>query len=1034
MPDNLSVTIAASVQGLVDGLKQATDAVKEHATQVKDSVDHIAGAFESIIAPFEKFAFLLGGGVLFKKALQGSVEWTLAVRDLALATGTSTEEASGLMLALNRVGMATQTYVQMTTQLGRALRMNEAALNANKVATRDIHGAHLNINEVMRNGIDRIQQLRAGYDANALALQMFGKGTKDVALLQRLTNEELDEGGKTAERLNLKVTKSWAQTMQGYKYALHDLEEVFEAFSINLAEKFVPIFARIAKWFNDTLPIETFQRALAVFGKVLDYQSTTVLPLLLYGLELLHGKYIKLTSSGGLIYEVIKKFNTALEAQALTVSSSLVSRIAAYGSALVTTIGPLVVLAGLIIGAAYAYERYSTAATRAAKAEAEKARVQLDSFSQQKDLLDRYEREEAAVKRTKEGTEAHSKAKERLQLLHEMLLRQYPELKKWLEGEAGSHRTIADAIRLENAEKEKTVLRDIEETKRKLASIDQELAARKALTNQAKAAPAISAEEMAAPDVYRQKIYDLAAAEADRRRKNLAQPMSMGFKAVGTAEALESTKQLIVQRDILSKKLQDNTELELKLKGVEEKPVKDETFVEFAGTGRFEAWKRALAEKQEAQQADHVWSARDELNYWVVYLSIAKKGTGEYNEVIKQINQIRPRVQKEEHDASIEHIKEMEDIDKHDLNWKLYLAAEKLRIERQYRGENSKEVIAAKKALLEAEEAIDKQSVALKLIATKAKRDAELADIEQERTILQSRLSMGLVGSEQEIAAKRLTVLTELKIKLEALDEELFAARGQAEKVAELENQKLEATRKATLEKTKLNEQALANSMRKASMFIDPFTSAFQSGFEKVMHGQLTLTQTLTGLYDIMFDSIIKGLAGMVTEWIGQGLKQLAMSLIMKQTEATSHATMEAEKTAVTGAASYARIGMAAGEGAANAAVTAAQTPFVGWMIAIPAAAAVFAGILALRGMMSAAGGYDIGYENPVTQLHPREMVLPAHLADRVRNMSDDGSVGTPINVHIHATDAAGLDRVLQNRKGTIIQIIEQAIANRRMG
>jgi hypothetical protein len=470
MPDNLSVTISASVQGLIDGMKQATDAIKEHATQVKDSVDHIAGAFESIIAPFEKFAFLLGGGVLFKKALQGSVEWTLSVRDLALAIGTSTEEASGLMLALNRVGMQTQTYVQMTTQLGRALRMNEAALNANKVATRDIHGAHLNINEVMRNGIDRIQQLRAGYDANQLALQMFGKGTKDVALLQRLTNEELDEGGKTAERLNLKVTKSWAQTMQGYKYALHDLEEVFEAFSINLAEKVVPVFAKIAHWFSETMPIETFQRVLASFGKLLDYQSITVLPLLLYGLELLHNKYIKLTASGGLIYEVIKKFNTALEAQALTVSSTLVSRIAAYGSALVSTIGPLVILAGLIIGAAYAYERYATAASRAAKAEAEKARVDLDNLKQQQDLVARATREEEAIKRTKEGTDAHTKATERLALMKETLIRLYPSLKAVLEGEEGKHRSIADAIKILNAEEEKKALREKAELEKKLES------------------------------------------------------------------------------------------------------------------------------------------------------------------------------------------------------------------------------------------------------------------------------------------------------------------------------------------------------------------------------------------------------------------------------------------------------------------------------------------------------------------------------------------------------------------------------------
>ena len=47
--------------------------------------------------------------------------------------------------------------------------------------------------------------------------------------------------------------------------------------------------------------------------------------------------------------------------------------------------------------------------------------------------------------------------------------------------------------------------------------------------------------------------------------------------------------------------------------------------------------------------------------------------------------------------------------------------------------------------------------------------------------------------------------------------------------------------------------------------------------------------------------------------------------------------------------------------------------------------------VLGAKSMFSAAGGYDIGSESPIAQLHPREMVLPANLADNVRSMSGGG-------------------------------------------
>ncbi|MFX8597332.1 hypothetical protein ABTM29_19940, partial [Acinetobacter baumannii] len=74
-----------------------------------------------------------------------------------------------------------------------------------------------------------------------------------------------------------------------------------------------------------------------------------------------------------------------------------------------------------------------------------------------------------------------------------------------------------------------------------------------------------------------------------------------------------------------------------------------------------------------------------------------------------------------------------------------------------------------------------------------------------------------------------------------------------------------------------------------------------------------------------------------------------------------------------------------------------------GPVLAPPAAAAAFAGVMAF----SARDGYDVpamagpgidGKGGQIGVVHPREMVLPADLADRIR--SGDGGGGTSLHLH----------------------------------
>jgi hypothetical protein len=76
------------------------------------------------------------------------------------------------------------------------------------------------------------------------------------------------------------------------------------------------------------------------------------------------------------------------------------------------------------------------------------------------------------------------------------------------------------------------------------------------------------------------------------------------------------------------------------------------------------------------------------------------------------------------------------------------------------------------------------------------------------------------------------------------------------------------------------------------------------------------------------------------------------------------------------------------------------------------AAVTAYAGVMAFA---SAEGGYDIpAGVNPMTQLHQKEMVLPAEHADTIRSLKGGGGGGGDThNWHISAMDGASVHRVL---------------------
>jgi hypothetical protein len=109
-----------------------------------------------------------------------------------------------------------------------------------------------------------------------------------------------------------------------------------------------------------------------------------------------------------------------------------------------------------------------------------------------------------------------------------------------------------------------------------------------------------------------------------------------------------------------------------------------------------------------------------------------------------------------------------------------------------------------------------------------------------------------------------------------------------------------------------------------------------------------------------------------------------------------------------------------------------AAIPIVGPFLAPPAAAAAFAASAAFgNSISSAAGGYDIPAGiNPLTQLHAREMVLPAKYADIIRELATQGqgqgaaSQAAPV-IHVHAVDAHSVRRLFNDHGSELVAALK---------
>jgi len=180
-------------------------------------------------------------------------------------------------------------------------------------------------------------------------------------------------------------------------------------------------------------------------------------------------------------------------------------------------------------------------------------------------------------------------------------------------------------------------------------------------------------------------------------------------------------------------------------------------------------------------------------------------------------------------------------------------------------------------------------------------------------------------------------------------------------------------------------EQRIANEWyQRWSGVAGAIESSFSGAISGMLQGTMTFSNAVRSIFSSVVDSLIQLFVKMGIQW--------AEGLIYQQV--AQKATAISSITANSGIAATAAM------------ASVAAIPFYGWAMAPEVGASTFAEGLAYLASASAAGGYDVPSNvNPVTQLHAREMVLPQHLADPIRDMAGGRKRGSAVNLNVAAAD-----------------------------
>lgn len=338
---------------------------------------------------------------------------------------------------------------------------------------------------------------------------------------------------------------------------------------------------------------------------------------------------------------------------------------------------------------------------------------------------------------------------------------------------------------------------------------------------------------------------------------------------------------------------------------------------------------------------------------------------------------------------------------------------------------------ALNKARREAEQAA-KEDRDLGKLAEEASRQHAAAEYEIKRQEIEGRRQLGLISAEDELQQLRQLKQEEYHVQLAALQAEYRLMEAKPVEQQKVNNRILALQGKFQIDMRRMQNQMALESKKTWDGILNPIGQSFSSAIRGMITGTTTLRQAVANVGAGIVGSFADAGLKMVGKWAESKLAMIGWTKLLGLTEDATAAETAAAQAAATAAQGYATVGTHAAEAGSAAYASTAAIPIIGPELAPAAAAAAYAGAMSFSSgiaLPSAAGGWEVP-KDTLAMVHENEMILPAPLSDKIRNMTEPGGGSGEVHLHVHAIDAASVHKLFMNNGAAIAAAMKQQARN----
>ncbi len=257
--------ITADPSKFVKGFEQAKAAATGGAAAIDAQFKKIGDSVAAVNKLMLGFVAVIAGGGALKKFISDANEWNGTAGKMSAQLGITTEKASVMNVALNRLGLDSDTALDAAQKLSKSIQTNGQAFDVMGVKVRDATGAYRPVVDVMGEVNQKLAEIKNPIEQNIAGQQIYGKGWSEMRGLLKLTSQAMTEAEERGRKLGLIVGPEGAAMSKQYNIQMRELGLVGKSLEIQFGNQLLPVFTRLGSFMAQEGPVMG-----QVFGRVLE--------------------------------------------------------------------------------------------------------------------------------------------------------------------------------------------------------------------------------------------------------------------------------------------------------------------------------------------------------------------------------------------------------------------------------------------------------------------------------------------------------------------------------------------------------------------------------------------------------------------------------------------------------------------------------------------------------------------------------------------------------------------------------------------